>query len=109
MDVSDQKIKNKYCFAVIDDCSRYCLGLFDLNRVTTSVVTQILDKLARVHGYPREILTNNGERFFKTLANELSFCKCPDDFRMRYNHIRPHISLEKKSPASVYFAFSKLF
>jgi transposase InsO family protein len=146
MDVSDQKIADKYCFAVIDDCSRYCLGLFDLNRVTTSVVTQILDELARVHGYPREILTDNGnvfglrskhskfdrwcrkrgikhirtaihsptttgkiERFFKTLASELKFCKCPEDFRMRYNHIRPHTSLEKKSPASVYFAFHKLF
>jgi len=146
MDVSDQKIKDKYCFAVIDDCSRYCLGLIDLNQVTTSVVTQILDELARVHGYPREILTDNGnvfglrskhskfdrwcrrrgikhirtaihsptttgkiERFFKTLASELSFCKCPEDFRMRYNHIRPHTSLEKKSPASVYFSFSKLF
>jgi len=146
MDVSDQKIKDKYCFAVIDDCSRYCLGLFDLNRVTTSVVTQILDELARVHGYPREILTDNGnvfglrskhskfdrwcrrrgikhirtaihsptttgkiERFFKTLASELRFCKCPEDFRMRYNHIRPHTSLEKKSPAKVYFAFHKLF
>ena len=146
MDVSDQKIADKYCFAVIDDCSRYCLGLFDLNRVTTSVVTQILDELARVHGYPREILTDNGnvfglrskhskfdrwcrkrgikhirtaihsptttgkiERFFKTLASELSFCKCHNDFRMRYNHIRPHTSLEKKSPASVYFAFHKLF
>ncbi len=146
MDVSDQKIKDKYCFAVIDDCSRYCLGLFDLNRVTTSVVTQILDELARVHGYPKEILTDNGnvfglrskhskfdrwcrrrgikhirtaihsptttgkiERFFKTLASELKFCKCPEDFRMRYNHIRPHTSLEKKSPASVYFAFHKLF
>ena len=146
MDVSDQKIADKYCFAVIDDCSRYCLGLFDLNRVTTSVVTQILDELGRVHGYPREILTDNGnvfglrskhskfdrwcrrrgikhirtaihsptttgkiERFFKTLSNELSFCKCPEDFRMRYNHIRPHTSLEKKSPAGVYFSFSKLF
>jgi len=63
MDVSDQKIKDKYCFAVIDDCSRYCLGLFDLNRVTTQVVTQILDELARVHGYPREILTDNGNVF----------------------------------------------
>jgi len=146
MDVSDQKIADKYCFAVIDDCSRYCLGLFDLNRVTTSVVTQILDEVARVHGYPREILTDNGnvfglrskhskfdrwcrrrgikhirtaihsptttgkiERFFKTLASELKFCKCPNDFRMRYNHIRPHTSLGKKTPASVYFAFSKLF
>ena len=146
MDVSDQKIKDKYCFAVIDDCSRYCLGLFDLNRVTTQIVTQILDELGRVHGYPREILTDNGnvfglrskhskfdrwcrrrgikhirtaihsptttgkiERFFKTLASELKFCKCSEDFRMRYNYIRPHTSLERKSPASVYFAFSKLF
>jgi len=146
MDVSNQKIKDKYCFAVIDDCSRYCLGLFDLNRVTTQVVTHILDELGRVHGYPREILTDNGnvfglrskhskfdrwcrkrgikhirtaihsptttgkiERFFKTLASELKFCKCHNEFRMRYNHIRPHTSLERKSPASVYFAFSKLF
>src|SRR3989338_10984675 len=63
MDVSDQKIKGKYCFAVIDDCSRYCVGLIDLNIVTTSVVTQILDELGRVHGYPREILTDNGSVF----------------------------------------------
>ena len=63
MDVSDQKIKDKYCFAVIDDCSRYCLGLIDLNIVTTYVVTHILDELARVHGYPREILTDNGSVF----------------------------------------------
>ena len=146
MDVSDQKIADKYCFAVIDDCSRYCLGLFDLNRISTIAITNILDELGRVHGYPREILTDNGnvfglrnkhskfdrwcrkrgikhirtaihsptttgkiERFFKTLASELNFCKCPEDFRMRYNHLRPHTSLGKKTPASVYFAFSKLF
>ena len=140
MDVSDQKIKDKYCFAVIDDCSRYCIGLVDLNNVTTEVVTHILDKLSRIHGYPREILTDNGsvfglrskhskfdrwcrrrgikhirtaihsptttgkvERFFQTLANELKFCKCPEDFRMRYNHSRPHFSLEGKYPSDVYF------
>jgi len=140
MDVSDQKIKDKYCFAVIDDCSRYCVGLIDLNRVTTLVVTQILDELARVHGYPREILTDNGnvfglrskhsrfdrwcrkrgikhirtaihsptttgkiERFFQTLARELKFCVDHHDFRMRYNHFRPHMSLHSKTPASVYF------
>jgi len=146
MDVSDQKIKDKYCFAVIDDCSRYCLGLFDLNRVTTQVVTQMLDELGRVHGYPREILTDNGnvfglrskhskfdrwcrrrgirhirtaihsptttgkiERFFKTLESELKYCRDHHEFRMRYNHFRPHTSLDKKSPASLYFEFSKLF
>lgn len=38
IDVSDQKIDGKYCFAVIDDCSRYCLGLFALNRVSTNII-----------------------------------------------------------------------
>jgi len=141
MDVSDQKIKDKYCFAVIDDCSRYCIGLIDLNRVTTIVVTKILDELGRVHGFPREILTDNGsvfglrskhskfdrwcrkrgikhirtaihsptttgkiERFFQTLARELKFCKCHNEFRMRYNHFRPHTSLHRKTPAEVYFS-----
>src|SRR3989344_360165 len=63
MDVSDQKIKDKYCFGVIDDCSRYCVGLIDLNNVTTNVITHILDELIRVHGKPREILTDNGSVF----------------------------------------------
>ena len=140
MDVSDQKIKDKYCFAVIDDCSRYCVGLIDLNNVTTLVVTHILDELGRVHGFPREILTDNGsvfglrskhskfdrwckrrgikhirtaihsptttgkiERFFQTLDKELKFCRDHNEFRMRYNHFRPHMSLEGKTPASVYF------
>jgi len=43
MDVSDQKIKGKYCFAVIDDCSRNCLGLFAVNEATTSVITHLID------------------------------------------------------------------
>jgi transposase-like protein len=63
MDVSDQKIKDKYCFAVIDDCSRYCLGLFALNRVSTNIIIQILDTLFKTHGKPREILTDNGNVF----------------------------------------------
>ena len=146
MDVSDQKVKDKYCFGIIDDCSRFNIGTKDLNRVTTKVVTQILDELIRVHGKPREILTDNGnvfglrskhskfdrwcrrrgikhirtaihsptttgkiERFFQTLGKELKFCKDLDDFRMRYNHFRPHTSLDKKTPAEVYFEFSKLF
>lgn len=63
MDISDQKIEDKYCFAVIDDCSRYCLGLFALNRVSTNVIIQILDTLFKTHGKPREILTDNGSVF----------------------------------------------
>lgn len=63
MDISDQKIEGKYCFAVIDDCSRYCVGLFALNRVSTDIIIQILDTLFKVHGKPREILTDNGSVF----------------------------------------------
>jgi transposase InsO family protein len=146
MDISDQKIKGKYCFAVIDDCSRYCLGLIALNHISTNIITHIIDKLIQVHGNPREILTDNGnvfglrskhsqfdvwcrrrnikhirtaihsptttgkiERFFQTLDKELMFCRDAEHFRMRYNHFRPHSSLENKAPSDVYFAFRKLF
>ena len=147
MDTSDQKIEGKYCFAVIDDCSRYNLGLFALNRVSTKVIIHLLDTLFKTHGKPREILTDNGnvfglkskhskfdralnrrgikhirtaihsptttgkiERFFQTLDKEFKFCnKDVELFRMRYNHFRPHSSLENKTPADVYFDFSKLF
>jgi transposase InsO family protein len=147
MDTSDQKIQGKYCFAVIDDCSRYCLGLFALNETFTSSITAILDNLIKIHGAPREILSDNGsvfggkskhskfdrwcrrrgikhirtaihspttsgkiERFFQTLDKELQFCnKDAELFRMRYNHFRPHISLENSSPSEVYFSFDKLF
>ncbi len=63
MDTSDQKIDGKYCFAVIDDCSRYCPGLFALNNLSTKIITSLLDKLIAVHGKPREILTDNGAVF----------------------------------------------
>jgi len=145
MDTSDQKIKGKYCFAVIDDCSRYCLGLFALNSVSTNIIIHILDTLFKIHGKPREILTDNGsifglkskhskfdralkrrgikhirtaihspttsgkiERFFQTLDKEFVFCnKDSELFRMRYNHFRPHTSLENKNPSQIYFDFSK--
>ena len=63
MDLSDQKIQGKYCFAVIDDCSRYCLGLFALNQYSTLTITHLLDELIKIHGKPREILTDNGNVF----------------------------------------------
>jgi len=147
MDTSDQKIEGKYCFAVIDDCSRYCLGLFALNKISTEIITKLLDDIIKIHGKPREILTDNGsvfglkskhskfdralnrrgikhirtaihsptttgkiERFFQTLDKEFTFCnKDAELFRMRYNHFRPHTSLEKKCPAEVYFDFKRLF
>jgi transposase len=146
MDLSDQKVEGKYCFAVVDDCSRYCIGLFAINRMSTDIIIKLLDDLFKIHGKPREILTDNGnvfglkskhsrfdrklnlrgirhirtavhspttsgkiERFFGILGKELKFCN--DDiefFRMRYNHFRPHMSLENKTPSQIYFDFNKL-
>lgn len=63
MDLSDQKVEGKYCFAVIDDCSRYCVGLFELNNISTEIITHLLDQLIKIHGKPREILTDNGNVF----------------------------------------------
>jgi putative transposase len=144
IDHSDQKIKNKWLISVLDDCSRYSLGLFVVNRVTTAIVTRLLDDLIKKYGKPREILSDNGsayglkskhskfdrwcnrrgikhirsavhspttcgkvERLFQTIKAELPFCKCPEHFRMRYNHFRKHTSLDRKTPAKIYFGFSQ--
>ena len=143
----EQELFDCYTLSVLDDCSRYSLALVKLNRVTTNVVTQILDELIKKHGKPKQILTDNGgayglksrhskfdrwcrrrgiehirtkvhspttngkvERLFKTMDEELEFCNNDlEVFRMRYNHFRPHSSLDNKSPGEVYFSFHMLF
>ncbi len=60
VDHSDQKVEGKWLLSVLDDCSRYSLALVPLQQVTTVVVTRILDELIKIHGNPREILTDNG-------------------------------------------------
>ncbi len=56
--------------------------------------------------------TTNGkvERLFKTMDEEMNFCNNDlENFRMRYNHFRPHSSLKGKSPADIYHDFASLF
>ena len=131
----------KWLLPVIDDCSRYCLGIREFERMTTIGVIDFLDDLIEIHGLPRELLTDNGsefggrskksqfdywckernirhirshihkpttagkvERHHLTFQNEISFCQGDLElFRYRYNHIRPHRSLQMKTPAEVYF------
>lgn len=54
---------NCYTLSIIDDCSRYSLAIIQLNRVTTKVVTHLLDQVMDIHGTPREILTDNGSAY----------------------------------------------
>ncbi|MBN2422927.1 transposase [Candidatus Woesearchaeota archaeon] len=56
--------------------------------------------------------TTNGkvESLFKTMDDEIKFCNNDFEFfRMRYNHFRPHSSLNNLTPSQVYFAFHRLF
>ena len=143
----EQELFDCYTLSILDDCSRYSIALVKLKRVTTDVVTHILDKLMKKHGKPKQILTDNGgayglnskhsrfdrwcrrrgihhirtkvhspttngkvERLFKTMDDELKYCRNDlEFFRMRYNHFRPHSSLNNKAPADIYFAFDRLF
>lgn len=126
---------------VIDDCSRYCLGILHHTNLTTETITRFMDGIITRCGTPREILSDNGtehgstskfsqfdqwctkhgirhvrsrihkpttagkiERFQQTVQREMPYCNNDLElFRYRYNHIRPHMSLQGKRPAEVYY------
>lgn len=44
---------------VIDDCSRYCLGVRHWKNITTQKVTRFLDELILFFGKPKQILSDN--------------------------------------------------
>jgi transposase InsO family protein len=50
------------------------------------------------------------ERLFQTFKREFKFCNGDSElWRMRYNHFRPHTSLEKRTPDEIYNDFNLLF
>lgn len=63
IDHSDQKVDGKWLISVEDDCGRYSLGLFAVNRVTTAVIISILEELIKKYGKPKQILTDNGSAY----------------------------------------------
>jgi transposase-like protein len=63
IDHSVKKVDGKWLISVEDDCGRYSLGLFAVNRVTTEVVIRILEYLIKKYGKPREILSDNGSAY----------------------------------------------
>ncbi len=59
IDDSDFDDKGKV-IAVIDDATRYLIGLIHVPTVTTPIVTVFLDGLIKKFGKPREIISDNG-------------------------------------------------
>ena len=127
---------------VIDDCSRYCLGILHVNTVSTNIVIKFLDELIKKFGAPRQIISDNGspygskskhskfdrwcrkmgtehirtrvkrpqtngkvERMFETIKGEIDICQDLEKLRYRYNHHRPHESLQMRFPAEIYDNF----
>ncbi len=135
-------------FDIIDDCSRYCIGIFAKNN--TLGVTQSMEAAFREYGLPMAILSDNGgqftgirggytqferwlmdldilplhgrplhpqtqgkiERFHRTMKNELikrkAFTDLSDadkhlnEWRIKYNEVRPHEAINMLCPADVY-------
>lgn len=46
--------------AVVDDATRYCLGILHVPTVTTKIATQFLDELITKFGKPCQIISDNG-------------------------------------------------
>ena len=58
-----QLSNGNWILPIIDDCSRYDLGLKEFLTITTKDVTDFLEELFKIHGKPRELLTDNGSEF----------------------------------------------
>jgi transposase InsO family protein len=93
MDHTDEQEKGFYTLSIIDDCSRYSLALKKLNNASMEAVIKSLDEVTKIHGYPREILTDNGSCF--GLRSE----KSKFDIWCRRRHIR-HIRTAVHSPTT---------
>ena len=48
---------------VEDDCSRFCLGVYEIPHNTTQAMIAILEDCIQRHGKPKQILTDNGPEF----------------------------------------------
>jgi putative transposase len=75
--------------AVIDDCSRYCLGILHVNSVRTVVVTKFLDELIKKFGYPREIISDNGSPYGARSKNSRFDRWCR---KRKIKHIRTRVN-----------------
>jgi transposase InsO family protein len=63
----------RWLVIVEDDCSRYCVGAMIFDSLTTANMILLLEECIRMHGKPREILTDNGHEFGGVKGNDSQF------------------------------------
>ena len=59
----DENDDGTWRIPVEDDCSRFCLGVYNIKYNTTEAMIVILENCIRRHGKPKQILTYNGSEF----------------------------------------------
>jgi hypothetical protein len=74
--------------AVIDDATRYCLGILHVPTVTTAIVTEFLDDLIKKFGTPKQIISDNGSPYgLKSKHSKFDiWCR-----RRKIEHIRTRV------------------
>lgn len=80
----------KWILPIIDDCSRYNIGMRKFKTITTRIVTNFLEELMGVHGRPREILTDNGSEFGGMWKNNSTFDKWCNEQGIKHIRSRVH-------------------
>ena len=59
----DENDDGTWRIPVEDDCSRYCLGVYNVEHNNTETIIAILEDCIKRHGKPKQILTDNGPEF----------------------------------------------
>lgn len=84
-----QDEQGNWLMPVIDDCSRYCFGIRAMNSLTTQEVTSYLEDLFKIHGVPRELLSDNGAEFGSKSKNS-EFDQWCEKWRVKHIRSRVH-------------------
>jgi len=87
--IDDSEFTNKgKIIAVIDDSTRYCLGILHVPTVTTAIVTEFLDDLIKKFGIPKQIISDNGSPYgLKSKYSKFDiWCR-----RRKIEHIRTRV------------------
>lgn len=87
----DQNDDGTWRVPVEDDCSRYCLGVYEIKDISTQAIIEILEDCIKRHGKPKQILTDNGSEFGGTSKDSMfdAWCNKNDIIHIRSGIHKP--------------------